>query len=292
MKETDRKRLDLLQPLTPELWKQAIALGPVEDTVVIVGLDDDHNARVLFDSLGLQPTPGEATAIVMDRDQAKATFAPFDGELAELLENPTPMHATAVVLAYGGWSICRLGCSVDDDVTRLTTSDAVRGPRPDVVLRIFAHDARSSGNPHGACVEAKVATRARKHRGHGPNPNREDSSMSEYMTVQALKQELIETDAPEICIAACDKALAGDELARASCLGLIRYWEDLDLVDDARASDDPTVVSLVTALDAIRTPPADVDPADDDQVRAWVQTVDLDRLNEIRDRLRAVVRPG
>jgi hypothetical protein len=130
----ERKRAALLDLVKGQAWNiVAGQQGAIENWVVLIADGSDANARVLLRDLGVDAkvtTSGGAPSVVpVPRTDAIRIIRPYDAELADKLATPTPMKATALVVAFGGWSILGMGRSVGIALAAPSRGAPGRGPR-------------------------------------------------------------------------------------------------------------------------------------------------------------------
>jgi hypothetical protein len=113
----EKKRAALLDLVKGQAWNIVAGQpGAIENWVVLIADGTDANARVLLRDLGvdakLTTSGGVPSVVPVPRADAIRIIRPYDAELADKLATPTPMKATAIVVAFGGWSILGVGRNV------------------------------------------------------------------------------------------------------------------------------------------------------------------------------------
>jgi hypothetical protein len=112
----EQKRATLLEQYKEHAWRLVVDQpGSVEDWVVLIADDRDPNANVILRELGILPAAPEdldVTVVTISRAAAVRILAPRDAQLAAAIGKPTPMKATAFVMAHGGWSTAGIGRGV------------------------------------------------------------------------------------------------------------------------------------------------------------------------------------
>lgn len=122
----EQKRAAILEQHKDRAWRLVVDKpGSVENWVVLIADDRDANANVVLRDLGIPPVaPAEldVTVVTISRAAAIRILAPHDARLAEVLGTPTPMKATALVMAHGGWSTAGIGRGVGIALLRPSAS--------------------------------------------------------------------------------------------------------------------------------------------------------------------------
>jgi hypothetical protein len=158
----EQKRAALLDLVKGQAWNLVVAQpGAIENWVVLIADGSDANARVLLRDLGVDAkvtsSGAEASVVPVPRADAIRIIRPYDAELADKLATPTPMKATALVVAFGGWSILGVGRNVG--IALPAASSREHSPPPPRV---------SSGH----LVRLGVAVRLAETRSSGARPAR------------------------------------------------------------------------------------------------------------------------
>lgn len=112
----DARRAAVAEAAKARAWQVAVAhAGPIEEVVVLLAHEADANARVLLGALGAPaaaPRVDDWVLVALPRTRLVAVLTPLDPELADKLTTPTPMRLTALVVAFGGWSVVGVGRGV------------------------------------------------------------------------------------------------------------------------------------------------------------------------------------